>query len=500
MTTPSTLELLKAAQAKTMGDPLNKAFTQSASPTTGLTFYDLEHPAKTLYPVLTPLRNEIPRVSDGMGTQANWRAITAINTQNTSGGVAEGRRGGVISTTVTEYMAAFRGIGLEDTVTMEADWAGQGFDDVKARAAQGLLNSMMIEEEKIILGGNGGNGVALGTTPTPTVSDITTGGALAYNTAYSVICVALSYDGYQNASVANGVRGLVSRTNADGTTDQYGGGSARQSAAGTVTTANDSNNTHGLRASVTAVRGACGYAWFVGTAGAERLEAITSINSVALLSLAGTGQLATSLPMTDYSKNSLVFDGLLTQAFNLTGGSYFYSMPTGTAGVGTGLTADGAGGVTEFDVALRSLWDNYKLGPDVIWVSSQEIDWVRKKIMTGASNAAQRFVFAANQNGLMGGSSVRGYTNPFTMSAAGEFIPIKLHPHMPPGTVMMLTHSLPYRLNNVNNVIQMKLRKDYYQIEWPMRTRMYEYGIYMDGVLQHYFPPSMAVINNIAPA
>lgn len=496
MSVNETLELVKRAY----GAPdtaLAKAWTQSASPTTGLTFYDLEAPAKTLYPVITPLRNEIPRVNQqNAGIQANWRAITAINASNISGGVSEGNRGGVLQTTITEYLAAYRALGLEDFVTIEAELASQGFDDVKARAAQGLLNAMMIQEEKVILGGNGS--LALGTTPTPTVSDVTTGGSLAFNTAYSVICVALSMDGLSNASLAFGVQGLVSRTNADGSTDQYGGGAARQSAAGTVTTANDSNNTHKIRASVTAVRGAFGYAWYVGTAGSERLEAITTINSVEISALVGTYQLASALPLTDYSRNSLVFDGLLSMASQSALGSYYATMATGTAGTGTGLTADGSGGIQEFDTALQSLWDNYRLSPNEIWVSSQEINWIRKKILTGASNAAQRFVFAANQNGLMGGTVIKGYTNPFTMSMEGEFLPIRLHPNMPAGTVLMTTKKLPYPLSNVTNVMQMKMRRDYYQVEWPMRTRKYEYGIYADGVLQHYFPPSMAVITNIA--
>lgn len=61
------------------GDPrmpeqlAKSTFAQSGSATTGLTFYDLEAGAKFLYPVLTPLRNEIPRVSGRGGIQANWK-------------------------------------------------------------------------------------------------------------------------------------------------------------------------------------------------------------------------------------------------------------------------------------------------------------------------------------------------------------------------------------------------------------------------------------------
>jgi hypothetical protein len=47
-------------------------------------------------------------------------------------------------------------------------------------------------------------------------------------------------------------------------------------------------------------------------------------------------------------------------------------------------------------------------------------------------------------------------------------------------------------------VLQVRARQDYYQIEWPLRARRYESGVYADEVLQCYFPPAFAVIQNIA--
>jgi hypothetical protein len=52
----------------------------------------------------------------------------------------------------------------------------------------------------------------------------------------------------------------------------------------------------------------------------------------------------------------------------------------------------------------------------------------------------------------------------------------------------------------VSNVTQMLMRQDYYQLEWPLVSRKYEYGVYADGVLQCYAPFSLGVINNIANA
>ena len=144
MSQTATLDALKAAQTAPIPEAINKAFTQSGSATSGLTAYDLQAPALTLHPVLTPLRNTIPRVSGKGGIQANWRAVTGININQTGAGVGEGQRGGIIATSTADYLAAYRGIGLEDNVSFEADMAADGFDDVKARATNGLLRSLMI--------------------------------------------------------------------------------------------------------------------------------------------------------------------------------------------------------------------------------------------------------------------------------------------------------------------------------------------------------------------
>jgi hypothetical protein len=107
-----------------------------------------------------------------------------------------------------------------------------------------------------------------------------------------------------------------------------------------------------------------------------------------------------------------------------------------------------------------------------------------------------RFTYTQGQDMVRGGTAVRGYISPFGLGSAQE-IPIRLHPNLPPGTIMALTDSLPYALNDVQNVYQIKTRKEYHQIEWPLRTRKYEYGVYSDEVLQHYFPPSLGFIVNI---
>lgn len=491
-----TLEALKKVWAS--GD-LNKAtaWTQSGTATSGLTMYQLDPVIGHLYPVLTPLRDEIPRVVGGQGIQANWRAITGVNTGNAGIGISEGNRGVVLQHTTADYTAAFKGIGYEDYVTFEGDWAAEGFTDLKAQAVTSLLMATMIGEEQVILGGD--NSVALGTTPTPTCADVTTGGTLAPNTTYNVVCIALTLDGFQNSSVSAGLPLSATRTLADGTTEAYNQGTAQQSANATASTANDSNSTHCVSATVAAVAGAYAYAWFLGTSSSnQKLNQITTINSAKLTAAsAGGAQLATAGFASDLSQNAKVFDGLLTQAIKSGSGAYVATLATGTAGTGTTLTADGAGGIVEIDALLKDRWDNYRLSPDTMWVSSQEQTNINKKALSGTSTGAQRFVFNTNQQGIIVGSSARAYTNKYSMNGATE-IEIKLHPNMPAGTILFTSKRIPYKLPNVATPVRMLLRRDYYQIEYPLRTRKYEYGVYADGVLQHYFPPTMGVITNIA--
>lgn len=463
-----------------------KAYTQA----TGLVAYDLQPVALALYPYfagLTPFRNRIPRVGGGKGTAANWKAITGINTAQMAMGVTEGQRGGVITTTTADKNAAYRGIGLEDSVTFEADYADNGFDDTKARAVEGLLRSAFLGEERIILGGN--TSLALGTTPTPTVSNAGTGGTIGANT-YNVIAVALTMDGFKRASLANGVVQTISRTNADGTSDTVNGGAAQKSAAGNTTT---TGSTSTISASVTPVQGAVGYAWYVGTSGAEKLEAITKLNSVLLTALAGTGQAASALTAADKSTDSLVFDGLLTQICAAGSGAYVKYLATGTPGTGTALTFSN-GKCDEIETALLAFWDGYKLGPQAMAMSARTHNALRDgMIANGGTPILRMNVVSGNGiGGMVGGARIMAYLNPIT----GEEIEVLIHADMVDGQIMFYSDSAPYQIG-VPQIIRIRTRQDYYQLEWPLRTRKYEYGVYADEMLQNYFPPAFGLIGNI---
>lgn len=506
--TAKTLELIKSAQTQPVDDAIQKSWTQGTI-TSGLTYYDLEAPAKLIFPVITPLRNRIPRDASGAGTAINWRAITGINTSQMMAGVAAGKRSGVIAHTTADYTAAFKGIGLEDSVDFEAEYSAKNFDDPKARAVDGLLRSTMIREEFLDLGGN--NSLALGTASTPSLADIATTGTLAANTQYDVRVVGLTLQGYQQvAGVCNGtvndsvaiaslaIVRTVTRINADATTDTINAGCGQVSALANVTTANDGNATHAVSASVTPKAGEVAWVWFWGAhTGDILLGAVTTINSVKITATATGTQNVTDFTTNaaDNSRDSLVYDGLFSQIYTSASGSYIAALANGTAGTGTALTSDGAGGITEIGTAFAAFWDNYRISPQVIYVSGSLLK--NMNALTIANGSAPLIRYTMDGGGgqqITAGTVIGSILNPTTNQA----VKIEVHPNMPKGMMMFYSETIPYPLSGIGALLKKKLRRDYYQIEWPLKTRKYEYGVYFDGVLQNYFPPAFGIIRNIA--
>ena len=101
--TQDTLDLVKGALA-TPDDRITKTISAS----TGLVAFDLQMPAKNLYPFVTPLRNSIPRIGGGTGTATNWRQVTALlgSGFDAMGWVPEGQRSGQMSYTTASKSAS----------------------------------------------------------------------------------------------------------------------------------------------------------------------------------------------------------------------------------------------------------------------------------------------------------------------------------------------------------------------------------------------------------
>ena len=491
--TQESLELMKGALAQP-----DDRIAKSISIATGLLAYDLQAPAKNLYPFVTPLRNIIPRVGGGVGSATNWRQINAIigSGFDAMGWVPEGQRSGTMSYSTSTRSSSFVTIGEEDAATFEAISAGRTFEDVQATMAFRLLQKMMLKEEMAILAGNAS--LALGTPSTPTLSASGSGATLPAATYY-VKVAALTLEGYQNSSVLGGVATTKTITGADGKTFAISGGSSNISAeASQAVTLGQT-----LYCTVTPVTGAVAYAWYISTSnGTEALQTITTVNSVAISAPLSTGNQSQTAITADNSANpSYAFDGLLTTALKPGSNAYVSLMPTGTAGTGTPLTASGRGSVLEIDTMFQAMWQNFELSPTVLYVNAQELRNITNKVLSNASGPLVRYDVngeTGEEYQITASGVVSYYYNPYAING-GLRIPIRIHPRVPPGTIIGWAENLPiqYQSNQVPNVAEVKTRQDYYQIDWPIVTRQRQVGVYAEEVLAVYAPFAMGVIANI---
>ena len=480
-----------------------------------LVWYNLNPTIMFLYPYLenVPLMAgnaekgiaPIPRVASKGGTACHWKTITAIDPDSIAGGVGRGQRAGAMRVDSHDMSAPFYGMGVEIPTDFETRYeAGQLIPEPLATAAQSGLRALMVRMEKMVIGGN--SSLALLTTPTPSVTDgAATGGSMSQGGGtLSVVCVALTNDGYLRSSVAGGVPGQISRQNMDGTTTTYGGGSAAPSSpAGTLSL----TASHTALVTVAPVSSAVGYAWFWGNAGAEKLGAITTIAGIELKVDATGTQLASSLTA-DNSKDGLIPDGIITQTcgstFGAASSSYVKYLANGSGagaaagsvGSGNGLTGDNAGGIVEFDAVFKDRWDNFRMGPTRILMNSQEVGNITKRILQQAAGSTSLFrtsLVYDSKSGMIVGQRITAYHNKFT----GKDVDIVIHPWVTPGTVIFWTDRVPYPLANVSNIIEFEERQGFYQIDWPLGTRQYQSGFYWDGAFKNHFTPAFQMLSNI---
>jgi hypothetical protein len=510
---------------KRMGSGLAKADTIQQA--TNLLWYDLKPVVQMLYPYkeLIPRISRLPRVSADGGNAFHWKRIVGINVNGASSGVSEGNRGARIAIAEQDLTAAFKTLGFESSVTFEARLGARNLSpEALGISVQAALRSLMIDEEKILI--NGDASLPLGVTPTPTlvagtVSGLT--GTFAGGTVY-VICVALTGMGYLGYSPYNattnlgGIVGQVTKVNADGSTDTYGGGSAQPSVETSVAT----SGTQCVTATTTLVPGAFAYAWFVGSAsGAEYLAGITPSNQAIFTKYPATtnqpiGNLKVGAVYADNSVDQLVPDGVLAQVFGqitgptpgqimstnpllpsgvsfTAGGSIVYTMAAGN----TGLTLSGSN-FLEIDAVLRAAYDQYKIGYDRILISATDVlDTFGAMLGQASTSNGFRIWFDADaETGrIVAGRRVTSYLNKFFNNT----LDVEVHPYVPPGCILFWSDRSPYELSGVANLLEAKVRQDYYQIQWPWRSRRYEYGVYVDEVFPIYFTPAFGCIINKNP-
>lgn len=468
-------------------DRLSKEWTLTNPVSTGLVPFDLEAPAKLLTPRPTPLRNSIPRIK-GQGGARRFKVISGFTGTGTGGigttqpGITETStyagpgglsyvRGPYISYAGYDVTLNYVTTSLSDSVSWQAEYQGQGFEDIRSLSNTALLYSTMLLDERLMIYGRGttGNGYA---------------GALGTPGSVTLSAVSASVAPGSSSSLTNATYWVVVAADAgdllgtNGTSMHQGPATAAASVAVTSGQA--------IQVSVgTDVAGALGYNLFVGSvsSGPFIYSGRTGYNTGYITSAPASGPSTTS-GAADASAVATNYDGLLTNT--AASGGY-----TKRLNAGFSTTAPGA----EFQVAFGSLYESVKGDPEEIWMNGFDRLQLSNAIVNNAANSAYR-VFVPNESGMGGvkaGTVVQSLMNEVT----GSEIPITVHPWFPQGNSLIRQKTLPIPDSNVSETSVMVLPQDYVAVQWPVVQFTYDASTFEIGTFCHYAPAWNGLIQGI---
>lgn len=473
-------------------EAIKKSATTGITNATGLQGYDLGE-AISLVPAPASFYNTLAHSAPNQGADyATWRVMMNINNQQANPATAWDAPAPLHKNSLITVSAAYAKLGYGYTVTKDAIAKARGFADAKAIEVYGSMNLYKVGADKMSLYGSN---VTLGTPATPTVTQSDTGGAIAASTAVPVK--------------------VAART---GTNYSYGG-STIASAAGSVTTSSVAPSTHSAVATVTAVRGAVAYDWFVNgfyytttVVNKVTITAIPTANQAVPVTLPGLFATApASVPVADTSANPWEFNGLLTTL----AGDYATGGASGLVQAGTGLASgaqftslDGAGftgsgqTINELDALNTAFFNTTFMSPTEYMCSSVDASKLSALIL-GSANGGTTFFTPGNdgRSNITAGGFVAHYIN---KADGGTPIPIKVHPNMVPGTLIARTDHVNFPNSNISNVFELRDLEGVQDYEYgvsrgtgPGGGPRFDGEVYSSSVLVNRAPIAQAVISNI---
>jgi hypothetical protein len=481
---PSVMAALDAQLTGSKSDILSKEWTLTNPLATGLVPFDLEAPAKLLTPRPTPLRNSIPR-QKGQGSARRFKVISGFTGTGTgglttlNGGVNESTTnvgpGGLayvrppyINYAGYDVTLANVSWGLSDSVSWQAEYDGQGFEDIRSLSNTALLYATMLLEERYMLYGRGttGNGYA-GALGTPANVTASVGNApsgpstLATGTYWFVVAA--------DAGDLLGTNGGVHQ------------GPTTAAASVAVATAGTS-----IIVNVgTDVPGALGYNLFVGSVSTGPfIYAGRTGSNVGYITQAPAVGLAATAGAADASAVATNFDGLLT---NLAASGGYVKRINSTFSTST----PGA----ELQALFSSIYDSVKADPDEAWFNGHDRNQLSNALLAGnnVNNYGIRIVEPANNNGVTIGTMVQGINN----QISGKEVMFNVHPWMPQGNVMCRSVTLPIPDSNVTETSAMSLVQDYVAVQWPVQQFTYDASTFQIGTFCHYAPQWSGLIQGV---
>lgn len=487
---PVSIQQQIAAQREIMKDiTIGDGITTGSPIGTGLVPFDLEAPAKFLAPRPTPLRNKLPR-EKGQGTSRRFKRINGITGSGTGGagnihpGIAETaqnnfalpgagnslylHRGSKIAYSGDDQIVPYFQFGLSDEISWQAQYAGQGFQDIRALSAQSLLYSSMLMEEKMLLMGRGTNSAFVGALTAPATVTLTARAAVTGETAL----------------------GLTDKLTVYVTSDA--GAFGQSVLSGAVTSAVALTSGQVVDVTVSSIAGALGFNVYVGHgAGAVASAACWYQGRTGSLTYTVQGTLlaagtAASTVTADTSAYSNGYDGIMPVCTSANAG---YRKVLNSAFNGTSPGS-------EFQTAFASLYNSVKADPDEILFNGSD----RKALSELLKNSSSTNYRLTLQQDEIGNAVIGSVITAIQNEVTGKVVPMTVHPWMPQGNTAILSYTLPIPDTQVSNVWSVVNVQDYTGINWPVTQFTYETSSYWYGTFLCYAPAWNGSITGITAA
>jgi len=447
--------------------------------TYGLVPYDLDPALALLVPRSFILRNSISRIG-GIGQAKEYRRILGVTNSNTGGvsnavsffnsatadtafgGTGNGGSGVVnlqrpqhINYAADRHVVSYVEQGFSDSVNFEAQYAGQGYADLRQLSHTSLVWAHMLGEERNMLYARSAGTGYVGALAAPVSANITaagaTGGSLTSGTTY-----------YYVVTYSTGFGETVATTAAS--TSPGGSNTAL-----TFTVAS-------MPAAALAVN------VYIGTVSGTWTNKFTSTSNVVKATAIGTGSYTP--PSSDASASSVGYDGLVTVLTDPNQAGY-----TNRLNATLSTSEPGA----EFQDAFGSLYASVIADPEAILTTGAIRRELAKSIQQQGNPTGYRLNLEAGSDGVTIGSVVSAIANEYT----GRMVDVIAHPYMPAGVALVWSKMLPFPDSGIAETTQVANVVDMQIIEWPTIQLSYDISSYQYGTMIHRAPAWSGAITGI---
>ena len=456
---------------------LTSPLNNTISGISGLVPYDLDPVLSMLIPKELYLRNSTARIkaqgqalefrritglsNAGVGGVANLSSFFNSNSASTSFNGVTLNRPTQIVYAADKIVKSFVEQGLSDSVALQAEFAGQGYTDLRQLSHTSLIWSHFLAEERNMMNSC--------STPVASAAQIsaltftaapdTTGTGITVGTSSTVVVVTLS--------------------------SAYG--ESAPFAAGTITTVSG----QGVKVTYTGAMpaGVVGINIYATTSTPATFKASTPSTASGVTGLAFASSAAAAL--TDGSYNTYAagansgtgYDGFVNTFLTLGG---YQSALNGT--IASQATADDF-----LQAAFVSLFNSTMGDPDVVITTAAVRRALAKAIQTSASTSSYRLNYETGKDGIVLGSLVQAVQN----QATGKMVDLVTHRFAPAGVALIHTKQLPFPDSGVAQTVEAHNTVDSLIIEWPQIGFSYDISSYTYGALAFRAPAWSGVVTGI---